>query len=243
MHKVTPARARAGRRDLHDARRGFPGLRQPRLPSDRRAGGRRRQLAGRSTPAAGTSSAARPRSSTSPTCWAAIYRVRRKGAAATRRPARPEAGVGEADAGGVWRGCSTTAPGGAAAGRRDPGDASERRAMPCARCWQEDRRSRLAEARRNAVWAATRHRRLHARGAIGTALADADETVRQAAIHSVSLWRDRTLCRPARLLKSPSAAQPPRRRRGARPHRRQGRRAGPCSRRWENRRTAFWNIP
>jgi putative membrane-bound dehydrogenase-like protein len=48
-----------------------------------------------------------------------------------------------------------------------------------------------AEARRNAVWAATRIDAPEARAAVRSALTDRDETVRQVAGHSVSLWRDR----------------------------------------------------
>jgi putative membrane-bound dehydrogenase-like protein len=48
-----------------------------------------------------------------------------------------------------------------------------------------------ADARRNAVWAATRIEHTAARAAVRTALTDADESVRQAALHSVSAWRDR----------------------------------------------------
>jgi putative heme-binding domain-containing protein len=47
------------------------------------------------------------------------------------------------------------------------------------------------EARRNAVWAATRIDDASARAAVRKALGDADETVRQAAIHSISVRRDR----------------------------------------------------
>jgi putative membrane-bound dehydrogenase-like protein len=47
-----------------------------------------------------------------------------------------------------------------------------------------------AEIRRNAVWALTRLDHTDARAAVRTAIADRDETVRQAAIHSVSLHRD-----------------------------------------------------
>jgi putative membrane-bound dehydrogenase-like protein len=54
------------------------------------------------------------------------------------------------------------------------------------------RDSRSAEARRNAVWAATRIEGPDARAAVRAALSDADETVRQTAIHSVSVWRDHT---------------------------------------------------
>src|SRR5439155_6529087 len=46
------------------------------------------------------------------------------------------------------------------------------------------------EARCNAVWAATRINGADARAAVRGALADPDEIVRQAAIHSISLRRD-----------------------------------------------------
>jgi putative heme-binding domain-containing protein len=45
--------------------------------------------------------------------------------------------------------------------------------------------------RLGAVWALTRIDGVEARAAVRTALADADESVLQAAIHSVSLWRDK----------------------------------------------------
>jgi putative membrane-bound dehydrogenase-like protein len=62
-----------------------------------------------------------------------------------------------------------------------------------------------AEARRNAVWSATRIDEAGARAAVRQALGDADETTRQAAIHSVSVRRDREAL-PAlmKLLKNPS---------------------------------------
>jgi putative membrane-bound dehydrogenase-like protein len=47
-----------------------------------------------------------------------------------------------------------------------------------------------ADARRNAVWTATRIEQPEAYAAVRGALADTDETVRQAAIHSVSVRRD-----------------------------------------------------
>jgi putative membrane-bound dehydrogenase-like protein len=47
------------------------------------------------------------------------------------------------------------------------------------------------QARRNAVWAATRIDQASARAAVRQALTDSDEDIRQAALHSVSLWRDR----------------------------------------------------
>ncbi|HZT78786.1 MAG TPA: HEAT repeat domain-containing protein, partial [Gemmataceae bacterium] len=64
---------------------------------------------------------------------------------------------------------------------------------------------KTAEARRNAVWAATRIDGAAARAAVRRALAAADDTVRQAAIHSVSVRRDREAV-PAllKLLKQPS---------------------------------------
>jgi putative membrane-bound dehydrogenase-like protein len=48
-----------------------------------------------------------------------------------------------------------------------------------------------ANVRINAIWAATRIDHLRAREVVRVALADRDETVRQAAAHSVSVWRDR----------------------------------------------------
>ena len=45
--------------------------------------------------------------------------------------------------------------------------------------------------RRNAVWAATRIDAPEARGFVRSALTDDDESVRQAALNSISLWRDR----------------------------------------------------
>ncbi|AGA31097.1 PVC-type heme-binding CxxCH protein [Singulisphaera acidiphila] len=52
------------------------------------------------------------------------------------------------------------------------------------------RAGRTVDSRRNAVWATTRIDRPEARAAVRSALADADATVRQAAIHSASVWRD-----------------------------------------------------
>ncbi len=52
------------------------------------------------------------------------------------------------------------------------------------------RTSRVVEARRNAVWTATRIDHPEARDAVRRALSDSDETVRQVALHSISLHRD-----------------------------------------------------
>jgi putative membrane-bound dehydrogenase-like protein len=67
------------------------------------------------------------------------------------------------------------------------------------------RSSRSPQARWNAVWSMTRIADPTARAAVRLALADPNETVRQAAIHSVSVWRDRE-ARPelVRLLQSES---------------------------------------
>jgi putative membrane-bound dehydrogenase-like protein len=46
------------------------------------------------------------------------------------------------------------------------------------------------EARRNAVWALTRIEGEAARAAVRRALTDADASIRQAAVHSTSVWRD-----------------------------------------------------
>jgi putative membrane-bound dehydrogenase-like protein len=53
------------------------------------------------------------------------------------------------------------------------------------------RSGRSSEARRNAVWTATRIEHANARDVVRLALADHDESVRQVAGHSISLWRDR----------------------------------------------------
>jgi putative heme-binding domain-containing protein len=50
--------------------------------------------------------------------------------------------------------------------------------------------NRSAAVRREIVWAATRVDRPQGRAVVRRALGDSDETVRQAALHSVSLWRD-----------------------------------------------------
>jgi putative membrane-bound dehydrogenase-like protein len=52
------------------------------------------------------------------------------------------------------------------------------------------RRSTSPDARRNAVWALTRIEGALARAAVRIALDDQDESVRHAALHSVSVWRD-----------------------------------------------------
>ncbi len=51
--------------------------------------------------------------------------------------------------------------------------------------------SQSADTRRDAVWTLTRISQPAARAAVRQALLDADHTVRQAALHSTSVWRDR----------------------------------------------------
>ncbi len=68
------------------------------------------------------------------------------------------------------------------------------------------REGKSPQARRNALWAATRIDSADARAAVRIAFADPDETVRQVAGHSASLWRDRNAVGPLLgLLNGPSA--------------------------------------
>ncbi|MFO0877939.1 MAG: PVC-type heme-binding CxxCH protein [Gemmataceae bacterium] len=68
-------------------------------------------------------------------------------------------------------------------------------------------RNDAASARRQAVWAATRIDAPAARDLVRRALDDRDASVRQVALHSISLWRDRGAIEPVLAqLKHPSAA-------------------------------------
>ena len=62
------------------------------------------------------------------------------------------------------------------------------RSLLCARSLASDPSLAL---RRNAVWTLTRIDRSRSREVRSASCGDPDETVRQAAIHSVGLWRDR----------------------------------------------------
>jgi putative membrane-bound dehydrogenase-like protein len=65
----------------------------------------------------------------------------------------------------------------------------------------------MPRARVAAVWTATRIDQPEARTFVRQSLADADETVRQAALHSISVWKDRQAVPVLlKLLKSPSVA-------------------------------------
>lgn len=82
-----------------------------------------------------------------------------------------------------------------------------------------------SEGRRNAVRAATQIDHPHARELVHMALSDQNDLVRLAALHSVSLWRNRD-APPALavVLERSLGSQPPRRRRGVGLNRRQERR-------------------
>jgi putative membrane-bound dehydrogenase-like protein len=67
-------------------------------------------------------------------------------------------------------------------------------------------KDRPVQARRNAIWTATRIDDPAARAAVRRALADPDETVRQVALHAISLWRDQgALSQVLELLRGRSA--------------------------------------
>jgi putative membrane-bound dehydrogenase-like protein len=124
-----------------------------------------------------------------------IYRVRRKDA-----PGKPGAQQVAADPRGrklKWEGLS---PADLASRLADPRPAVRRRAIEALATRgaesvsvlsQSAEKARTAEARRNALWALTRIDRPDAREAARKSLADPDETVRQVALHSISLWRDK----------------------------------------------------
>jgi putative membrane-bound dehydrogenase-like protein len=140
-----------------------------------------------------------------PDVLGAIYRVRRAGAP---RPTNPR-GLNLA-----WAQLSARELAGLL---DDPRPAVRRRAVETlgakgveavpalAEVLKGDARGTSPEARRNAVWAATRIDHVDARAAVRQDLDDADETVRQTAIHSVSVCRDRRAVAALRkLLEGPS---------------------------------------
>jgi putative membrane-bound dehydrogenase-like protein len=122
-----------------------------------------------------------------PDLLGAIYRVRR---AETKAIVDPR---------GMKLAWTTTKPGELTRRLSDPRPAVRRRSISALgrlgegavdSLGQAVRQAKSAEARRNAVWAATHIEAKAARGVARMALADADETVRQVAIHSTSIWRD-----------------------------------------------------
>ena len=117
----------------------------------------------------------------------AIYRIRRKGA------------PGVEDARGLQIDWTAARPSELAGLLGDPRPAVRSRAIQeLAKKGSESvtvlaqalQTSDSVEARRNAVWALTRIEQAEARAAVRQALSDGAESVRQAAIHSVSVWRD-----------------------------------------------------
>ena len=132
-----------------------------------------------------------------PDVLGAIYRVSRQGVPResrslgthrSREAENPRCGRGGgANSSGFWatlvRPCSTS--------RSSPSPIQVEwtpLSLLCGRLSQPIRRS---HARRNAVWTLTRIDGPAAREIVRSLLADPDETVRQAAIHSAGLWRDR----------------------------------------------------
>ena len=179
-------RPRAGWCDLHDPRLRLPGLEQPRLPPHRRPRRRRRQP--------GRGRYRRLVQALLPDL-AALEARRARGHLPRRRVARqartiPAAGgsTGRRWSPMRWGACSPTRgrPSGSGPSPRSPARGRMRSARWRRSCAKASRRRR----RRNAVWAATRIDLPDARDMACVALGDADETTRQAAIHSVSLWRD-----------------------------------------------------
>jgi putative membrane-bound dehydrogenase-like protein len=75
--------------------------------------------------------------------------------------------------------------------RRAIRDLAKKGADAVAALAEQIRSAKSVETRRNAVWTATRIDHAEARAAVRLALDDSDETVRQVALHSISLWRDR----------------------------------------------------
>ena len=119
-----------------------------------------------------------------PEVLGAIYRVRRKGAPAVK------------DARGLALAWSTMTPSNLAALLDDARPAVRSRAIEqLARggagiLAETATQSASVDARRNAVWALTRIPGEEARAAVRRALADRDDGVRQAALHSAAVWRD-----------------------------------------------------
>jgi putative membrane-bound dehydrogenase-like protein len=122
-----------------------------------------------------------------PEVFGAIYRVRRQAAPAVRDPR------------GLGIGWETAQPAALARLLDDPRPAVQNRALhqfgklgrvAVPALVDVLRSAKSVDFRRNAVWALTRIPHAQAREAVRAALDDPDDTVRQAAIHSASVWRD-----------------------------------------------------
>ena len=116
-----------------------------------------------------------------------IYRIRRKGASRTRGSQGPAYRLGQRR-----RRPTDGTPGRPETGRPQPSHrrAGQERESGGAGADPDAFEVHSVEARRNAVWTLTRIDHEEARAAVRQALSDGDESVRQAALHSVSVWRD-----------------------------------------------------
>jgi putative membrane-bound dehydrogenase-like protein len=131
-----------------------------------------------------------------------IYRIRRKGAPRLADPRGLKLSWARASAGDLAGRLADSRP---AVCRRAVQALGKMGGPAVAELAKVVRSGGSAEARRNAVWAATRIDDAGARAVARTALADADETVRQAALHSISVRRDReAVPELLKVLKSPS---------------------------------------
>jgi putative membrane-bound dehydrogenase-like protein len=137
-----------------------------------------------------------------PDVLGAIYRVRRKGSARPEDPRGLKLAWARMTAEDLAGLLGDARP---AVRRRAVESLRQKGADAVPAIAKELRSSGIALARRNAVWAATRIDSADARATVRKALADADDTVRQAVIHSISQWRDKdALPALVKLLKSQS---------------------------------------
>ncbi len=122
-----------------------------------------------------------------PEVFGAIYRIRRKGAVAERDPRGLKISWSAAPISQLRSYLDDPRP---AVQNRALHEFGKRGASSVAVLTETLRGSASAEARRNAVWALTRIEHARARDAVHLAFTDRDEIVRQAAIHSASVWKD-----------------------------------------------------
>jgi len=138
-----------------------------------------------------------------PDVLGAIYRVRKVGAPKVDDPRGLKLAWGDADAKALTARLDDPRP---AVRRRAVAELGRRGTKAVGAVAEAVKAGKTPEARRNAVWAATRIDGPEARAAAREALNDADETVRQVAVHSASVRRDgEALPRLAALLRGPSA--------------------------------------
>ena len=116
-----------------------------------------------------------------------IYRIRRKGASGPEDPRGLRIDWANADGGQLAELLDDARP---AARSRAIGELANQGSLSVPVLARTLSTSNSVEARRNAVWTLTRIDHDEARAAVRQALSDGDETVRQAALHSVGVWRD-----------------------------------------------------